>query len=375
MSKKKYYDTFRRICDRDNIEAAIYAAAKGKRHKRSVRHALAHVEETVERIRDILLSHKRFLPEVRQGHEINDGIRAKRRIIVHPDFTEQIIDHALLQVIGPHFMRRFYRWSCGSIPGRGQEEMSAYILRKAKAHPERCKYVAVMDVKKCFDTIDTEAVYRGIAKFERDPETLALVRYKLFANAVRLRDGTVRRGGVPIGVYTSPWFANFALDGFDHVMKDECGIYLLVRYADDIFAAHGNRREFMRAIKRGSVAIAKNGLHWKKTPCARLWRDGDIGKVRFCGAHFRRDRMEVHDSVFIRARRTVNRIARKRASGGRVTWHDASRLVSYGGRFRSFGSFNAFGRSVLQGKIRFSDMRRKISAHDKLKNKQLKEVA
>ena len=366
---RTYDNTYAAICDRGNIRAALDAAAKGKRHKRAVKLALAHEDETVERIRDTLVNHKPFLPEVRQGHEINDGIRLKKRIIVHPSFTEQIIDHAMMQVLEPHFERKMYRWSCGSIPGRGQEDMSKYICRMVAAHPEKCKYFAVMDVKSCFPSTWTDAVYAEIAKIERDPKTLQLVRYKLDANRIRLESGAVIEGGIPIGLYTSPWFVNLALTPFDHTVKDDCGIYLMVRFMDDIMMAHGNKREFKRAIEAGTVAIARFGLSWKKRPVVTLWLAGDMGKIRFCGAHFMKDgSMELHDKIFIRARRTVNRIDRKRRTGRRVTWYDASKVVSYSGRFAAFGSWNAFGPCVLQDKVRLFDMRQKISAHDRLLN-------
>ena len=364
-----YENTYAQICDTENIRAALHAAAKGKKHKSGVRRALAREDETVETVRDILVNHKPFLPAVRAGHEINDGIRLKKRVIVHPSFTEQIIDHALLQVVAPHFERRFYRWSCGSIPGRGQEEMAKYICRKVLAHPEKCKYLAVLDVKSCFPSTWAGAVYGEIEKIERDPETLALIKYKLDANRVRLESGAIVEGGIPIGLYTSPWFVNLALSPFDHAVKDDCGIYLMVRFMDDILMAHGNRREFRRAIDAGTVAIARFGLSWKNEPVISLWVGGDRGKVRFCGAHFMKDgSMELHDKIFIRARRTVNRIDRKRRSGRRVTWYDAAKVVSYAGRFASFGSWGAFGPCALQGKVRFSSMRQKISAHDRLVN-------
>lgn len=369
MAKKRYTDTYAKICDPDNIRAALFAAARGKRKKRSVQKALANEDATVERIRDILVNHREFLPAVRIGHQINDGIRRKKRVIVHPTFDEQIIDHALLQVIGPHFMRRFYRWSCGSIPGRGQESMSKYVKRKILAKPKRCRHYAKLDIRKCFDTLDTAAVFAEIAKTERDPETLRLVRYKLDRNAVRLPDGSIRRGGVPIGLYTSPWFVNIALTPFDHRVKDDLGVYVMVRFADDILMVDGNGRVMKRAIVTGTGAATEYGFGWKSRPVVRRWAAGDAGKMRFCGIHFTRETAEIRDEVFVRARRTMARISWKRRTERRVTWYDAAKVISYGGRFRGFGAFAVFGRHVLRGMVDYASMRRKISAHDRIINK------
>ena len=366
---KTYKHTFEQICDAENIRAALHAAAKGKRDKKSVRGALAREDEVVAHIRRILTESIQFLPKIRNGHKVNDGIKAKKRIICHPSFTEQIIDHAIIQIIKPHFMRSFYRWSCGSIPGRGQESMIKYVAASIRRNDSGAKYYVKFDVAKCFDTINADAIYDELKKYEADKRTLALLRYKLDANTVRHPDGKIVKGGVPIGVYTSPWLVNVALNCVDHCLKDECGMNLEVRFMDDIFVTHGNKRELERAIAAAEKVLARFGLRWKERPVIRKWAYGDIGKVRFCGVQLTRETVEVRDVVFIRAVRTVNRIARKMARKVRVTWYDAAKVISYGGRFAAFESWNAFSKNVLQGKVSYQSMRQKISAHDRLKAK------
>ena len=78
--------------------------------------------------------------------------------------------------------------------------------------------------------------------------------------------------------------------------------------------------------------------------------------------------MCVRDRVFIRARRTGAMIRRKIRNKVRVAAYDAERLISYGGRFRSFGSYAAFPKEVLCG-IKFALMRRKVSVRDRLRAK------
>lgn len=364
---KTYGHTFDKIVDLDNIEAAIRAAAKGKRGKRSVQRALSDIGECARRVRDILVNDKPFLPEVREGHGIGDGLDRKKRVIVHPNFTEQIIDHAIIQVLAPHFMSRFFRWSCGSIPGRGQEAMVKHLMAKVRRRQEKAKYYALLDVAKCFDTIDADAVFAELKRYERDPRTLCLLRKKTNANTVLMPDGKIRKGGVPIGVFSSPWFVNIALNRVDHAFKDSCGIYLLVRFMDDIFVAHGNKRELRRAIDEATRELARFGLKWKTRPVIRKWAYGDIGKVRFCGVQFTRETVEVRDAVYLRAVKTARRIARKPQQKKRVTWYDASKIISYGGRFAAFESWNAFTTCVLRDAVSYAEMRNKISQHDKAK--------
>jgi len=364
---------FEKITSLENIEDAIMSAARGKRRKRTVRAALLDIEGTASRIRESLLDESYSPPLVRCAHEINDGIRLKKRIIIHPTFDELIVSHAVLRVLKPIFMRKFYKWSCGSIPGRGQECMIRYVNKKIHSHPEKCKYYAKLDVAKCFDSINPERLMSQLREYIRDDKTLALLGRIISANTLKLSDGSLMKVGVPIGLYTSPWFANITLSSIDRCIKDKNGMYLHVRYIDDMLIMHGNRRELKRAIEDATDVLAGLGLRWKESPVVRKWAEGTIGKFRFCGVHIMRDRIQLHDAVYIRARRTANRIKRKKTDHDRVTWYDAARIVSYGGRFRAFYSYRAFVKDVLErGNIRYYDMRMKISAHDKLLAKERK---
>lgn len=370
---KSYNNLWQKMIDPANVEVAIYSAAKGKRHNRQVLDALADIPATVARIKGMLERDEWRPPEVREGRIFKDPRSGKTRPLVKPDFDEQIVHHLLIDfVIAPIFKPTFYEWSCGSIPGRGQEMMSRYILRKIKRGGRRVKYCAVLDIAKCFPSIDTEAVYRAIAAKVRDRRVLNIVQLILAANLVRFADGTEMRGGLPIGLFTSPWFVNIALTVADRAVKTSTlkrnGIYLYVRYIDDMLLVHGNKRELRRAIEELGRVLATMELRLKHTPGIELFK-----VVRFTGFHATRERTRVRDRVFLRARRTGTRIRRKIERRIRVTAYDAERLISYGGRFRSFGSYNAFPSQVLCG-IKFYVMRQKVSRRDQLRAYSRKEA-
>lgn len=356
----------------ENIEAAIHTAAKGKRARRDVQYALAHSAEVAKIIYDDLQRGDWRFPEVRKAKPILDGIRKKSREIVEPSFREQIIHHVYIDyMIMPVFMPTFYRWTCGSIPRRGQEEMAKYILRMVSAKGAKVKWCCQLDIRKCFDTIDTGAIYAAVARRIGDKRVLEMTLAILDANAVSHPSGLVTKRGIPIGLYTSPWFANIALSPLDHYAKDKMAIYLYVRYIDDLLIMHGNKRELKRAIDGMSAIIGALSMEWKRAPQIREW-----WKVRFTGFHLTRTALQVHDSVFIRARRAGARTRRK-AMRRRITAFDAEKLISYSGRFRSFGGYNAFVTQVLKGGISMRAMRQKVSARSRFRNLAIpeKEVA
>ena len=375
---KSYNNQWGKMIDLDNIIRAIYAAARGKRRKASVRKALAHVEETALYIQDLLVNDKWRPPEVRQGYIFEDGIIKKKRLIIHPDFTEQVVHHLLIdQVIAPIFGPTFYRWSCGSIPGRGQEGMAKYVTRMARKHAKRMRNHVEHDIAQCFDTIQVKSIHDAIAAKVRDKRVMHIVNLVLGSNAIRLPDGTIKRTGVPIGLYTSPWFVNIVLSKIDHYVKDEKAILLFLRFIDDMEFVDSNRRKIDRIVDDIERLLAKDGMRLKKKggarPCVKSFKTADGWKVRYTGFHFmKKGALQVHDSVFLRAQRAGARMRRKMAVKKRVTAFDASKMISYGGRFRAFGSYNAFTTRVLCGKIKYFALRQKIADRDRRRNKSLK---
>lgn len=357
---------FEQIASVENIVAAIHSAAKGKRHKRAVRYAEAHAEEVAARLHDELVAGTWMPPAIHVGRKINDGLRAKKRIIVCPEFVrEQVVHHALLNVIAPYIQRRSFRWSCGSMPGRGQEEMAKHI---SKAVAGKKLYVAPgLDVEKCFDSVDVDAIYAKFARCIKCKRTLALIRRILDGNAVRRPDGRVRKGGLPIGLFTSPWFMNFILGDVDHCFKDDFGVSVEMRFMDDIPLFDTNKRRLRRAVEAATKILARYGLKWKRPPQIHKFDH----KVRICGFYVYPDgRVELRDKVYLNGKRLGARLLRKRKGGKKLTAYDAQKMTSYSARFKAFGCYRAFVAEVLHnGKLTMSDMASIISRHDRAKAK------
>lgn len=374
---KSYNNLWGRMVDLDNIKAAIHAAAKGKRYKRSVRTALARIDKTAMYIKGLLDEGKWRPPAIRQSYAYKDGVAQKERIIVHPDFTEQVVHHLLIDyIIEPIFKPTFYRWSCGSVPGRGQEGMAKYIRRMAKKHPEKMRYHVEIDVRKCFDTISTDAIFKAVSAKIRDKKVLGVVGLILEANELKLPDGGTRKGGVPIGLYTSPWFVNIVLSRADHYLKDDCSIFMVVRFIDDFGLVGPNRRQLEKAGKGIGEYLIQWGMKLKEkggaVPAVKSFRSAHGHKARFTGFHFNAEgRLQVRDKIYVRSCRLGAQM-RKAAKKRRVSAFVASKMISYGGRFRAFGAYAAFPAKVLKG-IKFYALRQKVSAKAKLHK--MREVA
>jgi RNA-directed DNA polymerase len=350
---------FDKIVSKENILAAIHKAAKGKRHKRIVRRVLENPEEVADRLSQALKQGTWRPNAVHNVKIINDGIQQKKREIVCPDFVnEQIVHHAILGICIPIFQRRFYRYSCASIPGRGVEYALKYI-RKAQKDYKNTKYFAVVDIRKFFNSIRPSKVFHALRRIIRDRRLLGLFARILRANKVIYADGSTRKHGAPIGLYTSPWFANILLTALDNQIKAD-GVKYYIRYNDDMLLFHSNKRKLKRVLERAEQYINNLGLELKRP--YQIHRLAKV-KIDYIGATISQNNITLRGSVFLRAKRTAKRISKK----PRPTIYDAYRIVSYAGRFRHFDAYNAF-RKHISSKASIRQMRKKISKGAVIRN-------
>lgn len=357
---KTYNNLFDQISSVENVEAALYEAARGKRKKRSVIGALAHSREVAERISNQLREGAWKPVEIHTAREINDGVSRKKRIIVCPEFVrEQIVHHAIMRVCGPLFQKKFYQYSCGSVPGKGKDTVVEYIAKKIKDR-RSTKYYATLDIRKCYENIRPSVAFREIRRTISDKRVLKLFAMILRYNKVRMPDGTLKRNGLLMGMFTSPWIANILLNPLDHYIKEELGINVEVRYMDDIFLAHGNKRKLRNAIASVESFLAQRKLALKSTPA--IHKIDDV-PVRFLGVLFRRGKTTLTGELFLRITRIVSRIAKKPI----LNVHDAKRIVSYAGHFKHLDTRKAFMK-YIGSKITIKKCRVMISRKERNRN-------
>lgn len=195
---------FTKVITHENFELAIKKAAIGKRKKRIVIKTLKNSEYIASQKLNEVQKGMWRPQEIHTVKVINDGIQLKKREIVCPDFVnEQVVHHAIMNVVAPVLMKRFYQYSCASIPGRGVEYAIRYI-RKAVRDRKNVKYHVVLDIKQFFNTLRPSKVFHQLRRMIRDKKILLLFAHILRGNKIIKQDGTVIKRGAPIGLYTSP---------------------------------------------------------------------------------------------------------------------------------------------------------------------------
>ena len=86
-------------------------------------------------------------------------------------------------------------------------------------------YILKCDVSKFFYSINKKKLYEIIKRHVKDKSFLNLTKDLICHNKSKV--------GIPIGNYTSQYFANIYLNELEHFVKEKLRIKYYVRYMDD----------------------------------------------------------------------------------------------------------------------------------------------
>ncbi|MBQ7211308.1 MAG: hypothetical protein IJS19_01350 [Muribaculaceae bacterium] len=242
---------FDEICSYDNLLAAFYNAAKGKRGKKEVIRFSSRLEENIAQLRKSLLS---GIPPVGNYHyfEIFDP---KRRMICAAAFEERIIHHAIINVCQPVFDRNLIANTFATRKGKGVYQ----AIDKAMTLMRRCRFVAKLDFKKYYDSIDHLVLKRKLARIFKDHKLLLLL--ERIIDSYSVTEGK----GLPIGNLTSQYFANHYLSDIDHAATEKLHAKGYVRYMDDILL-FGDSQPIVKELVKNIDMMANSTALTLKSP-------------------------------------------------------------------------------------------------------------
>lgn len=226
-----------KIVDVDNLLAAYYNAAKGKRWKREVIKFSEHLFDNVLSLRERLLSGKMEFGRYNY-FKIYDP---KERMISAASFEERVVHHAAMRVCEPYFERHLIHDTYATRKGKGVYA----AIDKARVGMRRMGYVAKLDVRKYFDSISHDVLKVKLRRMFKDNRLLVMLDAIIDSYEV-----TCGRG-IPIGNLTSQYFANYYLSFLDHFVKETLRVPVYVRYMDDMLVFGENKEE----VKRWVAAI------------------------------------------------------------------------------------------------------------------------
>jgi RNA-directed DNA polymerase len=216
---KRHGGLWAKICSYDNIVAAHHAARRGKLHYREVQMVDSDERCFLERVQQSLIS-KTFTTSPYEVFDKFDG-RKQRTLHKLPYYPDRIVQHAVLQIVGPLWVARFIRDTFQSIPGRGTHDARKRVEKHIRGKPPQ--YALKFDIQKYYPNVNTALLKMQLRRTLKCADTLWLLD-----NIIDSADG------LPIGNYTSQYFGNLYLNAFDWwVVQNLCPTGYF-RYCDDI---------------------------------------------------------------------------------------------------------------------------------------------
>lgn len=324
---------YEKVISIDNIELAIIKASKGKTKRKAVNKILDNLDYYVKKINN-MLKNKTYIPSPYIEKTIKE--RLKERIIYKPRFyPDQCIHWALMLQLEKILMNKMYYWNCASIKERGLNHAFKYIKRILKADNKNTKYCLKLDVKKFYPSIDKNILKNKFRKIIKDKDLLWLIDKIIDSN----------EKGLPIGNYTSQWFANFYLTNLDNYIKQELKVKYYTRYMDDMILFSSNKKELHKIKLKIENYLNKN-LNLRLKENWQLFKT-DSRPLDFLGYRFNRKNKQVYITLrknnFLRFKRRINKISKKTE----LTFHDSCAIISIWGWVSKSNGYNYIKKYII----------------------------
>lgn len=355
---KTYNHLIEKVADYDNLSTAIDNASKKKKHRKDVQRVLNNRHKYILKLIYILLNGL-FFVRYHTPKIIQDGYSRKERKIIQPDFIfEQIVHHAVMQILVPIFMKSLYKYTCGSIPKRGNSYGKRYINKIMEKDPINTRYVAKLDIKHFFQNINHDILKQKLRRIISDKRMLDLLDIIIDSYDE----------GIPIGYYTSQWFANFYLQSLDYHIKQNLGIPYYVRFMDDMILFAPNKEQLHYAIDNIKQYLNKK-LDLELKNNYQVFRVANDKKdnarpIDFMGFLFYRNMTFIRKNIMLKCTKKIRRIKKKK----NMTWYDATQLMASYGWIKHTNTYNVFQNYWTKNNIYVYDLKKKISNHQRYIN-------
>ena len=354
---KSYGHLWEKFIDEENIRKSILNASLRKRKRRDVMKVLENIDDYIIKINHYA---ENFYNCKHNPIEIIDGSSGKRREIIVPKFKEQIIHHMIVNTMMPIFTKGLYKHTYASIPKRGLHGGRKCVEKWIKYDKRNVKYCLKLDIKKFFNSIDHDILKARFAKIIKDKKFL-----NILFTIIDVGDN-----GLPLGFFTSQWFANWLLQPLDHFIKEKLKVPHYIRYMDDMVLFSSNKRKLHQANKQIQEYLKKT-LNLKIKNNWQLFRFDYIKKNKhygraldFMGFKFYRDRVILRRNIMLRMSKKARKIYKKR----NLTIYDARQIMSYIGWLNTTDTYYVYSQYIAPY-LNFDDCKIKISKYDRYLHK------
>lgn len=259
---------------------AYYKSIKGKKNKEEILNFYLNLETNLINIMDDV---RNFNYKTSKYKEFVI-YEPKKRIIRCLPFKDRIVQTWYVEnFIKPYFVPRFIYDSYACINERGTHKAIYRLQKFMKIMRSKYNnyYVIKFDIKHFFDSIDKDILFKIISNYISDKSLLRFT-YEII--------NSDSKSGLPIGNYTSQYFANIYLNELDHYIKDVLKTKYYLRYMDD-FVILVKDKVYARHIYNSVDIFVNNKLNLELNKKSRYYPNR-LG-IDFCGYKVYEDYIKV----------------------------------------------------------------------------------
>lgn len=361
---KRMNNIYHLVYDLGNIKLAINRAAQNKKNRSDVKRVLLDIDGYALILQNMLMN-KSYKPTPYKVKTVTGASNKKSREVCCPAFFPDLcLQWALIQILNPVIMKGMYEYNCGCIPGRGNLYAKKTVEKWVKNDFKNTKYCLTMDIDKFYPSINIGILKNTFRRHIKDSNMLWLIDTVL----------DVEDKGLPMGFYTSTWFANFLLQDLDHKIKEEFGAKYYIRNVDDLEIFGPNKKKLHKIRIAISEYLKSIGL--KLNDNWQVFKYGAKAKYRhkegyrisrvldFCGYRYYRSYTLVRKRIMRRFRQKINKAKKRIRFGKKPTFKQSAAIFSYLGWTKHGNCYNFYqvnikpyfqNLEILKGVIRFEN--------------------
>ena len=243
---KTYKNLYEKTYSIGNLVSAFRKARKGKSKKDYVISFEKNLGKNIRLLRDEL-NNKTYKPSRLKKFVIRDP---KTRTIHASIFRDRIVHHAIVNILQSIYNRIFIYDSFASRKFKGTHEAIKrfeYFLRKVSSNGQKIKkpfnnnsikgFILKADIKHYFATMNHKILIEILEKNIKDKDFIGLIKI-ILDNF----DTKIKGQGLPLGNYTSQFFANVYLNRLDYFVKHRLKAKYYIRYVDDFVILHKDKK-------------------------------------------------------------------------------------------------------------------------------------
>ena len=221
------------------------------------------------------------------GYTVFYVTEPKLRKIEKSIYLDRIVHRWVVDnFLEPYFVPTFISTSYACLKNKGMHKACLDVQSTMK-HLERIwgeYYILKMDVRKYFQNIDKDILYRILLRKVQDNKLLWLLKEIIYSNEGKKE--------LAIGNYTSQMFANIYLNEVDQYIKNSLHCKYYFRYLDDSVCMFKTKEEAKVALERIKEFLAKN-LELELNEKTQIFKNRQ--GVNFCGYKINSYRLKIRD--------------------------------------------------------------------------------